>query len=134
MARTIQVPRQNPEFRQKPLAVKAPRKLAPSEGGMKKKHRFRPGTVALMEIRRFQKSTDLLIRKIPFHRIVKNVLADYSTTTKISKLAVTALQESTEAYLVGLFNDANLCAIHAKRCTVMAKDLRLTRRIRGESA
>ncbi|XXG64103.1 hypothetical protein AAC387_Pa05g2146 [Persea americana] len=73
-------------------------------GGVKKPHRFWPGTVALREIRRFQSTT------------------------------VAALQEAAEAYLVGLFEDTNLCAIHAKRVTIMPKDIQLAHRIRGESA
>ncbi|GMH99232.1 hypothetical protein TrLO_g16027 [Triparma laevis f. longispina] len=95
--------------RTKQTATKAARKSAPATGGVKKPHRYRPGTVALREIRRYQKSTELLIRKLPFQRL-----------------------EAAEAYLVGLFEDTNLCAIHAKRITIMPKDIQLTRRIRGK--
>jgi histone H3 len=101
-------------------------------GGVKKPHRFRPGTVALREIRRYQKSTDLLIRKLPFQRLVRDVAQDFKTDLRFQSSAVMALQEASEAYLVGLFEDTNLCAIHAKRVTIMPKDMQLARRIRGE--
>ncbi|KAK8524735.1 hypothetical protein V6N12_029593 [Hibiscus sabdariffa] len=106
MARTKQTARKSTGGKapRKQLATKAARKSAPATGGVKKPHRFRPGTVALREIRKFQSS------------------------------AVAALQEAAEAYLVGLFEDTNLCAIHAKRVTIMPKDIQLARRIRGERA
>ncbi|KAI0294338.1 histone-fold-containing protein [Multifurca ochricompacta] len=93
-------------------------------GGVKKPHRFRPGTVALREIRRYQKSTELLIRNSPF-----NVSF---TDLRFQSSAVMALQEAAEAYLVSLFEDTNLAAIHAKRVTIQPKDLALARRLRGE--
>ena len=99
---------------------------------MKKPHRYRPGTVALREIRRYQKSTDLLIRKLPFQRLVREIAQDFKTDLRFQGSAVLALQEAAEAYLVGLFEDTNLCAIHAKRVTIMPKDIQLARRIRGE--
>ena len=105
---------------------------APASGGVKKPHRYRPGTVALREIRRYQKSTDLLIRKLPLQRLVREVAQDFKTDLRFQSSAVMALQEASEAYLVGLFEDTNLCAIHAKRVTVMPKDMHLARRIRGE--
>ena len=108
-------------------------------GGVRKPHRFRPGTVALKEIRRYQKSTELLIRKLPFQRLVREIANDPLVIpgNMVGKLrfrtdAIKALQESCEAYLVGLFEDTNLCAIHAKRVTIMPKDIQLARRIRGE--
>jgi len=116
----------------KQLATKAARKSAPATGGVKKPHRYRPGTVALREIRRYQKSTELLIRKLPFQRLVREIAQDYKTDLRFQSLAVLALQEAAEAYLVGLFEDTNLCAIHAKRVTIMPKDIQLARRIRGE--
>lgn len=102
--------------------------------GIKKPHRFRPGTVALREIRNYQKTTDLLIRKLPFQRLVREIAQDFKTDLRFQSAAVAALQESAEAYLVGLFEDTNLCAIHAKRVTIMPKDVHLARRIRGERA
>lgn len=112
------------------LAVKAPRKNVSSQP--KKPHRYRPGTVALREIRKFQKSTQLLIRKLPFQRLVREVAQDMMRDLRFQSTALMCLQEAAEAYLVTVFEDANLCAIHAKRVTVMPKDMQLARRIRGE--
>merc|ERR1712100_757211 len=98
----------------------------------KRPHRFKPGTVSLREIRRFQKSTELLIRKLPFQRLVREIANDFKTDLRFQSSAVLALQEAAEAYMVGLFEDTNLCAIHAKRVTIMPKDMQLARRIRGE--
>jgi len=114
------------------LATKAARMSFPTSGGVKRPHRFRPGTLAMKEIRKYQKSTELLIRKLPFQRLVKEIAQDYKTDLRFQSSAVLALQEAAEAYLVGLFEDTNLCAIHAKRVTIMPKDLALARRIRGE--
>jgi len=97
-----------------------------------KKHRFRPGTVALREIRKFQKSTELLIRRLPFQRLVREVAQEKASELRFQTQAVLALQEAAEAYLVGLFEDTNLCAIHAKRVTIMPKDMQLARRLRCE--
>jgi len=116
----------------KQLATKAARKSAPATGGVKKPHRYRPGTVALREIRRYQKSTELLIRKLPFQRLVREIAQEFKTDLRFQGSAVLALQEAAEAYLVGLFEDTNLCAIHAKRVTIMPRDIHLARRIRGE--
>ena len=99
---------------------------------IKKSHRYRPGTVALREIRKFQKTTDLLIRKLPFQRLVREIACDFKSDLRFQSQAVLALQEATEAYLVGLFEDTNLCALHAKRVTIMPKDMQMARRIRGE--
>lgn len=99
----------------------------------KKPHRYRPGTVALREIRRFQKSTELLIRKLPFQRLVREIAEKLHPGIRFESAALGALQEASEAYLVGLFEDTNLCAVHAKRVTIMAKDMQLARRIRGEA-
>ena len=82
--------------------------------------------------RRYQKSTELLIRKLPFQRLVREIAQDFKTDLRFQSSAVMALQEASEAYLVGLFEDTNLCAIHAKRVTIMPKDIQLARRIRGE--
>jgi histone H3 len=92
---------------------------APATGGVKKPHRYRPGTVALREIRRYKKSTELLIRKLPFQRLVREIAQDFKTDLRFQSSAVLALQEASEAYLVGLFEDTNLCAMHAKRVTIM---------------
>jgi histone H3 len=116
----------------KQLATKASRKQAPFTGGIKKPHRWRPGTVALREIRRYQKSTDLLIRKLPFQRLVREIAQSFKNDLRFQSTAILALQEAAEAYLVALFEDTNLCAIHAKRVTIMPRDIQLARRIRGE--
>ncbi|XP_041038231.1 histone H3-like [Carcharodon carcharias] len=134
MARTKQTARKSTGGKapRKQLATKAARKSAPATGGVKKPHRYRPGTVALREIRRYQKSTELLIRKLPFQRLVREIAQDFKTDLRFQSSAVMALQEASEAYLVGLFEDTNLCAIHAKRVTIMPKDIQLARRIRAE--
>lgn len=113
----------------------AARKSWPATGGVKKPkkpYRYRPGTKALREIRRYQKSTDLLIRKLPFQRLVREIAQDFMPDLRFQSSAILALQEASESYLVGLFEDTNLCAIHAKRVTIMPKDIQLARRIRGE--
>ena len=133
MARTKQTARKSTGGKapRKQLASKAARKATPAEG-QKKNRRYRPGTVALREIRKYQKSTELLIRKLPFQRLVREIAQDFKTDLRFQGSAVLALQEASEAYLVGLFEDTNLCAIHAKRVTIMPKDIQLARRIRGE--
>ena len=111
------------------------------KGGVRKRYRYRPGTVALKQIRQYQKSTELLIRKLPFQRLVREIASDSEVIksplcgkVRFQSAAIMALQEATEAYLVGLFEDSNLCAIHARRVTIMPKDIQLARRIRGERA
>jgi len=116
----------------KSISNKTARKSAPIDMGIKKPHRYRPGTVALREIRKFQKSTELLIRKMPFQRLVREIAGEFKSDLRFQSQAILALQESAEAYLVGLFEDTNLCAIHARRVTIMPKDIQLARRIRGE--
>lgn len=130
MARTKRTPGKNGtggKMMRKLLATKVRRVI------QKKKRRYRPGTVALKEIRKYQRSTDLLIRKLPFQRLVREIAADISgEPLRFQTTAVLALQEAAEAYLVGLFEDTNLAAIHAKRVTIHPKDMALARRIRGE--
>ncbi|XP_021554667.1 histone H3.3C-like [Neomonachus schauinslandi] len=116
------------------LATKATRKSAPSTGRVKKPRRYRPGTVALRAIRRYQKSTENLICKLSFQRLVREIAQDFKTDLGFQSTAIGALQEASEAYLVGFFEDTNLCAIHAKCVTIMPKDIQLARRIRGERA
>ncbi|CAL0318985.1 unnamed protein product [Lupinus luteus] len=144
MARTKQTARKSTGGKapRKTLATKAAKRHFPKEGipapngglggGVKRPHRFRPGTVALREIRKYQKSTELLIQKLPFQRLVREIAQTMKTDLRFQSHAVLALQEASEAYLVGLFEDTNLCAIHAKRVTIMPKDIHLARRIRGE--
>uniref|UniRef100_UPI004038AFC3 histone H3.3-like n=1 Tax=Callospermophilus lateralis TaxID=76772 RepID=UPI004038AFC3 len=110
----------------KQLATKAARKSAPSAGGVKKPHRYRPGTVALREIRGYQKSTEL-DSQTPLPAPGARIAQDFKTDLRFQSAAIGALQEASEAYLVGLFEDTNLCAIHAKRVTTMPKDIQLAR-------
>ena len=101
-------------------------------GGTPGKRRYRPGERALREIRFYQRNTDLLIRRLPFARLVREVQTYFFRKPyRWQAEAMLALQEAAEAHLVGLFEDANLCTIHAKRVTIMPKDLQLARRIRG---
>ncbi|WPH00907.1 Hypothetical protein R9X50_00374100 [Acrodontium crateriforme] len=119
---------------------KTTKKPRTSRGGIsapspRKKPRYKPGTIALREIRRYQKSTDLLMAKLPFSRLVREISLNMapitSSVTRWQSQAIQALQEAAEAFLVHLFEDTNLCAIHAKRVTIMQKDIQLARRIRG---
>ena len=105
------------------LATKAAQKQGKQIGGMKKPHRWRPGTVTLREIRKYQKNTDLLMRKAPFQHLVREIACDIKSDLLMQSTALLALQEASEAYLVGLFNDTNECALHAKRVTIMPKDM-----------
>ena len=104
------------------------------QGRRIKPHRYRAGTVALKDIRHYQGSTALLIRKLPFQQVVRKISQDIKTDLRFQSAAILCLQEGTEAYLVGLLDDANLCAIHARRVTIMPKDIQLARRIQGERA
>ena len=116
-----------------PGQAKPPRKRGAGQpAAPKKPHRYRPGTVALREIGQFQKSTELLIRRLPFQRLVQEIAQDFKGRLNFASGTILALQEAAEAYLVGLFEDTNLCAIHAKRITIMPKDIQLARHIQGE--
>ena len=133
MARTKQTARKSTGGKtpRRVLATMAARKSAPSTGGVKKPHRFRPGTVALREIRRYQKSSDLLILRQPFQRLVREVAQSFRSDVRFQSFALLAIQEAAEAFLTSLFEDTNLAAIHAGRVTILPKDLGLARRIRG---
>ena len=115
-------------------AQKAAQKAAKqaAQKAAKKPHRYRPGTVALRQIRTYQKGFQLLLLKLPFQRLVRELTEKFVSDYRWQATALSALQEAAEAYLVGLFEDTNLCAIHAKRVTIMVKDIELARRIRGE--
>ena len=115
--------------------TKPPRKRGAAQpAAPKKPHRYRPGTVALREIHRYQKSTELLIRRLPFQRLVQEIAQDFKGRLNFASGAILTLQEAAEAYLVGLFEDTNLCTIHAKHITIMPKDIQLARCIRGEQS
>ena len=143
MARTKTAPKvRKSNFARKSIGGKAPPRNVLAKGtmmyaqkisGIKKPHRYRPGTVALREIRRYQKSTELLLRKLPFQRLVREIAQDHRNDLRFQSAAIEALQTAAEAYLTTLFEDANLCCIHAKRVTVMPKDIKLAMRIRGEN-
>ena len=133
-------PRKPPPVQPKKAKKKQGKKV---QGGIKKQptsqkqqpkpRKYWPGTVALQEIRRYQKSTELLIRKLPFQQLVREIAQDLGKMNMhFQSGAIMALQEASEAYLVGLLEDSNLCAIHAKRVTIMPKDIQLACRIRGE--
>ncbi|XP_037109632.1 histone H3-like centromeric protein A isoform X2 [Syngnathus acus] len=125
--RAPQSPQPGPSGNTQPPAPPPPLPMPP------RRRRYRPGTKALMEIRKFQKSTELLIRKAPFSRLVREVCQSYGRSAlRWQVFALMALQEAAEALLVLLFSDANLCAIHAKRVTIFPRDLQLGRRIRGQ--
>ena len=116
-------------------ASKHPRKYyGGSKSASKKptpKH-VNPGIKALQEIKFYQRSTELLLRKLPFQQLVREIARYSKSDLRFQSAAIAALQEAAEAYLVGLFEDTNLCSLHAKRVTIMPKDMQLARRIRGE--
>jgi histone H3 len=105
------------------LVVGVPKKI--------KKHRYRPGVLALKEIRRYQNSTELLIPRIRFQRLVREIAREFKLNLKFQSGAIGTLQEASESFLVGLFEDTNLCALHASRVTIMPRDIQLARRLRG---
>ena len=109
--------------------MKVKKKITKEE---KPKRNYRPGTLALREIWKYQKSTDLLIRKLPFMRLVQEIGQQFLSGIRFQGTTVMALQEASDAYLIIIFEDSNLCAIHAKHCTIMPKDIQLACRIRGE--
>ena len=116
------------------LKSKTIKKTAPAEGGMKdkRKNRMKAGTVTLREIKRYQKTVDMLLPRASFQRLVRSITLEMDHNLRFQSQALVALQEASEAYIVGLFEDTNLCAIHAKRVTVQKKDMDLARRIRGD--
>ncbi len=113
------------------LATKAARAAAQKAIAMRKPHRWRPGMVAAREIHKFQKTTDLLIRKAPFQHVVRVIVQDVSRKSemRMQNTALLALQEAAEYFLVDVFNDTKLCTMHGKRVTIMVKDLVLACRI-----
>lgn len=117
----------------KALSKSGQKQKAEAPRVQRKKPRFRPGTVALRDIRRYQKSTSLLMPRAPFQRLVREICAGLDADLRFQSQALQALQEASEAYITGLLEDANLCALHAKRVTLMRQDMLLARRIRGEN-
>ena len=138
MARTKQSPKDGGKAQRKKLAknLAAHKHYPVAPAIVKKPRRYRPGTVALRKIRRYQKTTDLLIPKAPMSRAVREVMANVEggTDLRMQSIALAAVHEASEAFTVGLMEDANLCAIHGKRVGVFPKDMQLARRLRGEDA
>ena len=134
MARTKQTAHKSTGGKAPPkhLATKAARQAAPRHGGVKKPHCYHPGTIALCEICKYQKSTELLIRKAPFQHLVRKICQIFKLDLQMQSTALLALQEASEEYLIRLFEDSNECAIHAKHVPIMPKDMQLAQRIRGE--
>ena len=126
----------------KHLAHKILRKGITPTGGIKKPHRYRPGMVALREIRQYQRSTENLIKKTPFQKLIREISQEYriypdgpgtpSVQAHFQSTAISALQEAAENFIVGLFDDVNLLAIHARHVTIMPCDIQLALRIRGD--
>ena len=133
MARTKCTARKDEVGRKRSTFVKKqPRSQTGQVTVQQQPHRYQPGTVALREIRRYQKSTELLIRKLPFQCLVSKILQGYSVGYRVTLAMMMALQEAAEAYLVQLLEDSNLCAIHVKCITIQPKDIQLARQIHGE--
>ena len=112
--------------------IPGPSAVKPRNSKMRRRFRSRPGVVALREIRRLQRTTDLLIPRLPFQRLVKEICHNINNELRFSSQGLQALQESSESFLSGLFEDSYMCTLHAKRVTLMPKDMQLARRIRGE--
>jgi histone H3 len=104
----------------------------PFQKTIRKNKRYQSGNKALNEIRKFQKSTDLLIHRLPFARLVKETTLKFHHALQWQSIAIEAVQHACEDYIIGLMEDANLSAIHAKRVTIMPKDIHLAQRIRGD--
>ncbi len=133
MARVKQNPRRQRQGGKRVFPrAKITGKNAAEEKVKQKKHRFRPGTRALIEIRRFQRSTELLLQKLPFERVLRHIACDAKDDIRFKKAAVAALQTAAEDYLIHLLEDSNLCAIHSHRVTVFPSDLKLVLDIRKE--
>ena len=114
----------------KPETTVAPQ--PPKSTHPRKKRRWRPGTVAAREIKKYQRETGQLIPRAPFQRLVRDICSGIDSELRFQSQALVALQEASEAYLTGIFEDSNLCCIHANRVTMMKKDMDLARRIRGD--
>ncbi|XP_027201889.2 histone H3.3-like [Dermatophagoides pteronyssinus] len=124
---------QQPQTPGKSRLLRSSLKNSSGEKSSTLRRRYRPGTIALREIRRYQSTTHQLIPRLPFQRIVREIAQSLKDTLRFQPLALEALQEAAESYLIVLFEDANLCAIHARRVTIMPRDINLARRIRGNN-
>ena len=131
-----QAPRKGGKQPRKFISHKMLRKGIKPTGGLKKPHRYRPVMVALREIRRYQRSTENLIKRTPFQKLIREISQEYricpdgpgtpSVQVRFQSTAIAALQEAAENYIIGLFEDVNLLAIHARHITIMPRDIRLT--------
>jgi len=136
MARTKQTARKSTGGKapRKQLVTKAARKSAstaePATKKAKKTHRFRPGSVVIKDIRKYQKSTDLLIRVLPFQRMVRSIVQGFKSDVRFQASALRALQEALENHMVQMLEDAYRCSAHAKRVTLMCKDIQLVKKIK----
>lgn len=129
MARVKRVERTETSGKRAPSSTSTP-----NTNEKPKKRRYRPGTLALREIRTYQKSTDLLLRRLPFARLIREIaqgMMGRNFAVQWQSQAILCLQEATEAYLVGLLEHTNLCALHCRRVTIMQRDIQLARRLRG---
>ena len=131
MARTKQTARKSTGGKAPRMQLAMKQQKAQQNRAVMRRHRYRPGTVALREIRKYQKSTELMIRKLPFQRLVREIAQNITSDIRFQTTALLALQEAAESFLVGLMEDTNLCCIHAKRQTIKPNDMQLARRIRG---
>ena len=131
MARTKQTARKSTGGKapRKQLTTKVARKTAPATGGLKKPHRFKPGTVALREVRRYQKSTEVLTRKLPFQRMVREYAHGIRPDLRFERAAMICLQQAMEMWVSVVLDDAQCYCIHAKRVTLQAKDVQLAIKI-----
>ena len=114
------------------MKMKPAKKVESMSQKDRKKPRFKPGTVALREIRKYQKQSSLLIPKAPFTRLVRDICGGIDNDLRFNAETLLALQEAAEAYLVSLLEDSSLCAIHAKRQTIVKADMVLAKRLRGD--
>ena len=137
-----QAPRKGGKQPRKGIIHKMLRKGMRPTGGIKKPHRYRSGMVALREIRRYQASTENLIKCTPFQKLLREISQEFricpdgpgtsSVQVRFQSTAIAALQEAAENYIVGLFEDLNLLTIHARQVTIMPRDIRLALRICGD--
>ena len=133
MARTKHTARKDEAGKKRStFAKKQPRSQADNPLTQHQPHRYRPGTIALREIRKYQKSTELLIHKLSFQHLVREILQGFGVGFRVTPAMMMALQEAAEAYLVQLLDDSNLCTIHAKHITIQPKDIQLVRWIHEE--
>ena len=121
-----------PKKSAKPKAKPKPKPKPTKQVGTTTLRRFLPGTVALRDIRRYQKGTEMLLRKLPFQRLVRELAQVEKEGIRFQASAVLAMQEATESYMINLFADTCMCAIHGGRVTIMPRDIQLARRLRGE--